>query len=78
MSGESYNCPKCDGAMELGFVMDFTHGGRLVSHWAAGSPQKSFWTGTKLPDEKLLPVGTFRCESCGFLESYASSEFAAK
>ncbi len=71
-------CPKCGGRMEQGFVLDNTHGGRLVSQWAEGAPVKSFWVGTKLPDEKLVPIGTFRCSGCGFLESYAGPEFAAK
>jgi len=64
--------------MEQGFVLDNTHGARVVSHWVPGAPLKSFWTGTKLPDEKVIPVGTYRCSSCGFLESYARHEFAAK
>ena len=64
--------------MEQGFVLDNTHGGRLVSQWAAGAPLKSFWVGTKLPDAKLLPIGSYRCSSCGFLEMYARQEFAAK
>jgi hypothetical protein len=34
--------------------------------------------GLKLPDEKLVPIGTYRCSSCGFLEQYARQEFAAK
>jgi hypothetical protein len=27
---------------------------------------------------KCVPVGTFRCSACGFLESYACPEFAPK
>ena len=78
MNPESLCCPKCKGEMIQGFVMDNTHGGRLVSHWAEGSPQKSFWFGTKMPDEKLVPIGTFRCKLCGFLEEYARAEFTAQ
>jgi Domain of unknown function (DUF6487) len=79
MSTTPQQCPKCNGQMEQGFVVDNAHGGRVVvSHWAAGPPQKSFWFGTKLPDEKLLSIGTFRCTSCGFLESYARQEFDAQ
>jgi hypothetical protein len=55
-----------------------TYGGRVVSKWAAGAPIKSVWSGTKLPEEKLIPVGAFRCASCGYLESYARDEFAAQ
>lgn len=64
--------------MVQGFVMDNTSGGRLVSHWAEGVPQRSFWGGTKMPDEKLIPIGTFRCKSCGFLEAFARPEYAAR
>jgi hypothetical protein len=73
----SLKCPKCSGPMEQGFVLDNTHGGLLVSQWAKGAPLKlSFWMGAKRPDTQL-PVGTFRCSSCGYLESYARLEFAA-
>jgi hypothetical protein len=64
--------------MEPGFVFDFTHGARLVSKWAPGPPKKSFWVGTKMPEQKTIPIGAFRCESCGFLEHYARPEFAAQ
>jgi hypothetical protein len=70
-------CPKCSGQMERGFIIDNTQGGRLVSQWAPGAPVRSFWTGTKAPDT-LVPIGAFRCGSCGFLESYARDEFAAQ
>ncbi|MBI3201269.1 MAG: hypothetical protein HYZ29_06960 [Myxococcales bacterium] len=76
MTTSPEQCPKCEGPMERGFVLDNTYGKRLVSHWAPGAPQKSFWLGTALPDEELIPIGTFRCSSCGYLESYARDEFA--
>ena len=72
----SLKCPKCSGVMEQGFVLDYTRDGFLVSEWARGAPVKSFWLGIKRPDERL-PIGTFRCSSCGYLEAYARQEFAA-
>ena len=70
-------CPKCEGEMEQRFILDISPNLQLVSRWAAGVPQKSFWTGTKtVPEENLIPVGSFRCASCGFLEFYARPEFA--
>jgi hypothetical protein len=69
-------CPKCAGEMEQGFVIDNTYGARLVSHWSKGAPRESFWGGAKKPDGEL-PIGMFRCPSCGYLEAYASPEFAA-
>jgi hypothetical protein len=77
MSTTTHQCPKCRGHMEQGFVLDNTYGGRLVSHWSSGPPAKSFWTGTKTSDDKLIPIGCFRCSDCGFLEAYARLEFAA-
>jgi hypothetical protein len=76
MSHKPNQCPKCDSQMEQGFVLDVIQ--RLVSQWAPGAPVKAFWTGTKLPAGKLIPIGVFRCASCGFLESYARDEFAAQ
>jgi hypothetical protein len=78
MSASHQQCPKCKGEMELGFVLDNSHAVRIVSQWMPGPPQKSFWTGTKAPDDQLVPIGTFRCVACGFLESYARQEFAAQ
>jgi hypothetical protein len=77
MSNTSQQCPKCNGQMERGFILDQVPGGQIVSRWIAGEPQKSFWTGIKRPEEKGIPIGAFRCAACGFLESYARDEFAA-
>jgi hypothetical protein len=64
--------------MEQGFVVDHTYGGHVVSQWAKGAPVKSFWTGTRLPEDKPVPIGTYRCSSCGYLEAYARREFTAE
>ena len=72
------NCPKCDGLMVQGFIVDRDHGGsRRVSSWIEGAPEKAFWSGTNAPDDKQIPIGTFRCSTCGYLESFASAEFGA-
>ena len=79
MSAETSRCPKCNGEMAQGFIVDWSQGiDRRVSRWVEGAPENSFWHGTKAPEEKSVPVGTFRCSACGFLESYARPEFAAK
>jgi uncharacterized cupin superfamily protein len=70
-------CPKCGGEMKQGFIVDNSHQGRFVSTWVPGKPQVSFWMRTKLPDGSL-PIGTFHCTACGYLESYARPEFAAE
>lgn len=64
-------CVKCGGEMEGGFILDNTYGARLQSEWVEGAPERSRWTGVKLTGKELLPILTFRCARCGYLESYA-------
>ena len=80
MSTEAIRCPKCNGVMVQGFISDYKDWAScLVSNWVEGAPGKSRWFGTvQAPAAKSIPVGTFRCSACGFLESYARPEFAAK
>lgn len=75
--GVGDHCPKCNGRMVQGYVLDNTHGAHDVSQWAEGEPVKSLWVGTKLPKQAMLPIGAYRCEYCGFLEFYARHEFGA-
>ena len=67
----SLTCAKCGGTMEDGFVLDNTYGARLQSGWVEGEPERSFWTGVKVKGKELLPIITWRCPRCGYLESYA-------
>jgi hypothetical protein len=67
--------------MERGFTVDMgagnlTFGERNVSRWAPGAPLKSLLFRTWVP-QNSLPIGTFRCTSCGYLESYAAEQFAS-
>jgi hypothetical protein len=64
--------------MVQGFVADFSGAAAGVSTWVEGPPQKAFWTATKIEPKKKIAIATFRCSTCGFLESYARKEFAAK
>ncbi len=57
--------------MENGFIADNTYGGVFPSNWIEGDPEKSFWTGTKTSGKRKVKVETYRCLSCGYLESYA-------
>ena len=71
----SPNCAKCRSRMVEGFIADYTNGAILrPSDWVEGEPVKSFWTGTKISDKQQYKVKTFRCENCGYLESYAAKE----
>ena len=78
MNTETSQCPKCNGEMVQGFIVDRTKGAVHVSSWFAGAPKRSFWFGIKEPASEAIPIGTFRCSACGFLESYARPEFAAE
>ena len=67
----SRTCPKCQGSMTEGFVVDHTHGGRGISSWLEGAPVKSIWIGISFGGKKPIEIATWRCGGCGFLESYA-------
>lgn len=65
-------CPKCQGSMSEGFIVDNGHGTRTVAAWVEGAPEKSIWTGLKLKGRTPVEIATWRCASCGFLENYAN------
>jgi hypothetical protein len=71
MMARTGTCPKCQGTMSEGFVVDRTDNGRAVASWVEGAPEKSIWSGIKLRGKTQVPIATWRCGSCGFLESYA-------
>lgn len=64
-------CPKCQGSMSEGWVIDKTDNARGIASWVEGAPEKSFWVGVKLGGKTPVEIKTWRCSRCGFLESYA-------
>ena len=76
MPTQSHSCPKCQSRMQEGFTLDNTYGGRAVSSWIEGAPQRSIWVGVKLEGCKPIEIATYRCSSCGFLESFTKPERA--
>ncbi len=78
MSEAPESCLRCKGAMTRGFLLDGVQGGSIVSRWAPGQAKASFWSGTKTFHGDLVPVGAYRCASCGYLELYARQEFGAE
>ncbi len=66
-------CPKCKATMEEGFVVDFGYGATTQSKWMPGMTEASFWTGNKVDKSKLVPIKSFKCVGCGYLESYAGA-----
>jgi hypothetical protein len=73
MPAQSHSCPKCQSRMQEGFTLDNAYGGRTVSSWVEGEPQRSIWVGVKLEGRTPIEIATYRCMSCGFLESYAAA-----
>ena len=68
-------CPKCGKQqMEVGFVIDHTHGSIIPGTWVDGVPIKSVWTGLKLKGRRRIPMTAYRCVRCGFVEFYARGE----
>ena len=74
------SCPKCNSQMQSGFILEKSHSALEQSCWINGDPVlepiKVF--GVKLGSKYLslegrerIPVRTYRCINCGFLESYA-------
>jgi hypothetical protein len=57
--------------MDEGFIKDETRNTADTSKWVDGAPEKSFWTGLKTRGKKQIPVTTYRCTRCGYLESFA-------
>ena len=60
--------------MSEGFVLDtgpYSSGGE--ERWIEGAPVKSFWHGIQTKDRDAYAVTTYRCNRCGFLESYAKT-----
>jgi predicted nucleic-acid-binding Zn-ribbon protein len=74
---ENMICPKCRGAMEVGFILDNSYGVRLVSSWVEGTPERSTFLGiqqagsAKIQKKRSIETSTHRCTECGYLESYA-------
>jgi hypothetical protein len=57
--------------MVQGYTVDVGYGATAVPKWVEGEPERSIWTGLKLRRKEQLAVRTYRCQRCGYLESYA-------
>jgi len=68
---QSPKCPKCQGTMEEGFILDRMQGGARPAIWYRGAPEKSFWLGVVTRGKTYYQVATYRCTECAFLESFA-------
>lgn len=66
-----HTCPKCHITMAEGFIASERGGIPAVSKWSEGKPKKGWWGNVRIPS-KTLPIATWRCQRCGFLENYAA------
>ncbi len=76
-------CPKCGSPMELGYIPDYAHGAVLLGRWIRGRPKPGFLSSLDRlriwpPSARTVPIGVYRCQSCGYLEFYAREEFLPK
>jgi hypothetical protein len=70
----------CGGALEVGFLPDFSQASTWVTTWIAGAPdtKKSITetlrtgAGVRAKGEAVFVVEAYRCTSCGRLELYAN------
>ena len=69
---KSPRCPKCQAKMSEGFLVDSSHQAVRVAHWAEGAP--TYWALRilKMRGRRKLPIQSWRCASCGYLESFAN------
>lgn len=67
-------CGKCGSAMKEGFLVDTSHQAMRVGHWAEGAPDYRFAFFLKMRGRRKLPIRSFRCTKCGYLESYAADD----
>lgn len=65
------SCPKCQSGMQEGWVLDNAYGSRAISSWVEGEPKVSIWVGVKLEGKTPIPITSYRCTRCGFVEQYA-------
>jgi predicted nucleic-acid-binding Zn-ribbon protein len=65
-------CPKCGQPMAEGYVPSRANKWQgQIPVWVSGQPVKRFWGGIDLDGKNTVAVQTFRCQGCGYLESYA-------
>lgn len=66
-------CLRCQSPMDEGVTIDHGHGNvSKVPEWLEGPPERNFWSHLKTKGKEKFLVKTFRCQRCGYLESYAN------
>jgi hypothetical protein len=63
--------------MAEGFLLDTSQQSGRLTHWVEGAPEYYWLKILKLRGRRRHPIESWRCASCGFLESYAPGADAA-
>jgi hypothetical protein len=70
--GQLPEYPRCQTPMEAGYLLEYGYGDRKAqATWVEGKPEMGWFFGLKTSNRRELLVVTYRCPSCGRLESYA-------
>ena len=73
--GRFPDCPRCQGRMVKGFVPSPIQSYHYTGLWLEGDAGRCAWGDPLRPRlERGVPITTFRCERCGYLEHYARPE----
>ena len=72
MSEEVKKCPKCQGNMSDGFMIDRGYQFSISPmRWYQGQPVKKLWFGlVRLVWSDRYPIHAYCCDQCGFIEHY--------
>ena len=73
MPSTAPECRICRVAMDAGLMLDRAPGGPEQPMWIKGTADKGIFGKIKEHDRERLPVVTFRCPTCGRLESIAQT-----
>ena len=65
-------CLRCDVEMETGYILDASYAMFRVPTWVAGESERSVFSGIKVRGKEQRQLVTFRCPTCGLLESHAN------
>lgn len=65
------NCSKCNTDMQQGVVVDLSYAGILRSMWVEDQAANTVVMGFADNHQRNVKTITYRCSSCGFLDSYA-------
>ena len=71
MAEQARSCAKCSTLMVGGYLLDHKHGAVTQSQWVEGAPEISYWVGLKTDERPVLPLVSFRCPKCWYVELYA-------